>query len=79
MHLAMMNPFMFLYAFVLFFVLTPGVLVYLPPKSGKMTVALTHALVFAAIWTLTHKMVWQATNGLLEGMHVAAAPKPAHA
>jgi hypothetical protein len=64
-----MNPFMFVYAFLLFFVLTPGVLVYLPPRSGKITVALTHALVFALIWTLTHKYVWQATNGLFEGMH----------
>jgi hypothetical protein len=64
---------MFIYAFLLFFVLTPGILVSLPPKSGKITVAITHALVFALIWTLTHKMVWQATSGLMEGM----APKPA--
>lgn len=59
---------MFVYAFLLFFVLTPGILLSLPPKSGKITVALTHALVFALVWTLTHKMVWQATHGLFEGM-----------
>jgi len=59
---------MFVYAFLLFFVLTPGILLSLPPKSGKMTVALTHALVFALVWTLTHKLVWQATHGLFEGM-----------
>jgi len=64
----MFNPIMFLYAFLLFFVLTPGILLSLPPKSGKMTVALTHALVFALVWSLTHKMVWQATHGLFEGM-----------
>ena len=58
---------MFLYAFLLFFVLTPGILLSLPPKSGKMTVALTHALVFALVWTLTHKLVRQATHGLFEG------------
>jgi hypothetical protein len=64
----MFNPFMFVYAFLLFFVLTPGVLLSLPPKSGKITVALTHALVFALIWVFTHKMVWRATHGLFEGM-----------
>jgi hypothetical protein len=65
----MFNPIMFVYAFLLFFVLTPGVLLSLPPKSGKMTVALTHALVFALIWTFTHKMVWQFSHGLFEGMN----------
>jgi hypothetical protein len=32
---------------LLFFVLTPGVLVSLPPGGTKLTVAATHALVFA--------------------------------
>ena len=53
---------MILYAFLLFFVLTPGVLVSLPPKGSKFVVALTHGLVFALIWTLTHKMVWHSTS-----------------
>ena len=66
----MFNPIMFVYAFLVFFVLTPGILLSLPPKSGKMTVALTHALVFALVWTLTHKLMWQATYGLFEGLKI---------
>lgn len=51
--------FMSLYAAVLFFVLTPGVLVSLPPGGSRLTVALTHAVVFGVVWALTHKMVWK--------------------
>ena len=62
-----MHLIMFVYVFLLFFVLTPGVLVYLPPKAGKMVTAATHALIFALIWTLTHKMVWRLSSSM-EGM-----------
>jgi hypothetical protein len=63
-----MNVLMFVYVFVLFFVLTPGILVSLPPKGSKMVVAAVHALVFSlALWA-THKMVWKFTKGALEGM-----------
>ena len=57
-----MNLIMFVYVFLLFFVLTPGVLVYLPPKSSKMVTAATHALIFALVWTFTHKMVWRLSH-----------------
>ena len=50
---------MFVYVAVLFFVLTPGVLLSLPPKSGKFVVAATHAVVFAIVYNLTYKMVWK--------------------
>jgi hypothetical protein len=60
-----MNIFMALYAFVLFFLLTPGILLSLPPKGSKMVVALTHAAVFAIVWQLTAKMVWNATSKLM--------------
>jgi hypothetical protein len=50
---------MSLYAAVLFFLLTPGVLLSLPPGGSRTTVALTHAVVFAVVWALTHKMVWR--------------------
>ena len=60
-----MSIVMFIYAFLLFFVLTPGVLVYLPPKSSKMVTALTHAAIFAIIWQITHKMVWNVSSGLM--------------
>jgi hypothetical protein len=50
---------MSLYAAVLFFVLTPGVLVSLPPGGSRLTVALTHAVVFGVVWALTHKVVYK--------------------
>jgi hypothetical protein len=38
-----------------FFLLTPGILVSLPPGGSKVTVAATHALVFAIVHMLLHK------------------------
>ena len=38
------------YAAILFFILTPGVLLSIPPKSGRLTVAAVHAVVFAVIF-----------------------------
>jgi hypothetical protein len=52
----MLSPVMLAYVFVLFFVLTPGVLVSLPPRGSKLAVAATHALVFVVLYQLTHKM-----------------------
>jgi len=54
---------MFLFSALLFFVLTPGILLSLPPNSGKYVVALVHALVFALVWSLTHKLVWNYSYG----------------
>ena len=48
-----------IYAAVLFFVLTPGVLLSLPPGGSRTTVALTHAVVFGVVWALTHRMVYK--------------------
>ena len=59
-----MNLIMFLYVFALFFVLTPGVLVNLPSRSSKTITALTHAAIFAVVWTFTHKFVWRMTSGI---------------
>jgi hypothetical protein len=56
-----------LYVAVLFFLLTPAILVSLPPKGGKFTVAAVHALVFALIFHFTHKLVWR-FGVSLEGM-----------
>jgi hypothetical protein len=58
-----------LYAAVLFFLLTPAILVRLPPSGGKFTVAAVHALVFALIFHFTHKIVWR-LGARLEGMAV---------
>jgi hypothetical protein len=52
------------YAALLFFILTPAVLVRLPPKGSKYTVAAFHALVFALVFHFTAKLVWQLSRGL---------------
>jgi hypothetical protein len=56
-----------LYASLLFFVLSPGVLLKLPKNGSKITVALVHALVFGFLFWLTHKFIWRLTHRL-EGM-----------
>jgi hypothetical protein len=43
---------------ILFFVLTPGIVLSLPPKGSKIVVAATHAIVFAVVYSLTHKLVY---------------------
>lgn len=54
-----MNWFVTVYAALLFFLLTPAVLLRLPPNGNKYLVALVHGLVFALIFHFTHKAVWQ--------------------
>jgi hypothetical protein len=63
-----MNIIMLIYVFLLFYVLTPGVLLSLPPKAGKMVTAATHAAVFALVWTFTHKMVWRLSASTMHYM-----------
>jgi len=60
-----------LYAAVLFFLLTPAILLRLPPNGNKYTVAAVHALVFAIIFGLTHKFVWR-LGASLEGFKEGA-------
>ena len=54
-----MNLIMSVYVAVLFFVLTPGVLLRLPPKGSLIVVAATHAVVFALIYQMTRSMVYR--------------------
>jgi hypothetical protein len=56
-----------LYAAVLFFLLTPAVLLRLPPNGSKFVVAGVHALVFALIFHFTHKIVWR-LGARIEGL-----------
>jgi hypothetical protein len=65
----------FLFTAVLFYVLTPGILLSLPPKGSKMVVAATHALVFAVVFQLTYKMVLQMSKNF-EGFQNAPPPSP---
>jgi hypothetical protein len=62
-----------LYAAILFFVLTPGILLSLPKGGSKFQVAAVHALVFAVIFHFTHKLVWRfsiSLEGFTEGADV---------
>ena len=55
----MFHVYMSLFVVALFYVMTPGILVTLPKNGSKVTVALTHAVLFALVFHLTHKMVWK--------------------
>ncbi len=59
----MFNAYMFLYVAALFFVLTPGVLLTIPPKSSKFIVAGVHGLVFSTVIYFTYNLVLNATEG----------------
>jgi len=63
-----MNWFFTIYIAVLFFILTPSVLLKLPPKGNKYTVALVHAIVFAVIFHFTYKFVWERSVGIPTNM-----------
>ena len=52
-----MNLIMFIISALLFFILTPDILVCLPPGGSKIVVALTHAVIFGLVFTLSHKMI----------------------
>jgi hypothetical protein len=47
-----------LYVALLFVLLTPGLLLRLPPNGGKWTVTLVHAAIFGLVYFLTGKSVW---------------------
>jgi hypothetical protein len=54
-----MNLTVAIYSAILFFVLSPGVLLRLPSNGSKMTVAGVHAIVFAAVLYFTAGFVWR--------------------
>ena len=62
-----MNLLMTLYVAALFVLLTPGVLVKLPPKGSLITVAIVHGLVFALIYHLSHRTVYRLVVDGFEG------------
>jgi hypothetical protein len=55
-----------LYAAVLFFILTPSILLRIPKSGSKWVVAAVHALVFGVIFHFTNKLVWR-LGAKLEG------------
>jgi hypothetical protein len=50
-----MNPVFAAFIVVLFVVLTPGILLRLPPKGSKYVVAAVHGLVFAFVLCFAYK------------------------
>jgi hypothetical protein len=54
-----MNYVVSLYTAFLFFLLTPAILLRLPPNGSKYVVALVHAVVFAVIFHFTKGLVWE--------------------
>lgn len=59
-----MNIIVSLYAALLFFLLTPSILLRLPPNGSKWTVAAVHGLVFAVVFHFTNRFVWQVSMSL---------------
>ena len=51
----MLSVCVFVLQVLLFVLLTPGILLVLPPKSSKYVVAITHGVVFSALWILLYK------------------------
>ena len=70
----MLNLCMFLFNILLFFVLTPGILLTIPSKSSKTTVALVHAVIFALVLHLTNKLVWNVTEAFTETSETPPPP-----
>lgn len=68
---------MIIFSILLFFVLTPGILLSLPPKGSKYVVAFTHALVFAAVYHLFGRWFWHSKMAIAakksEGFREGAA------
>ena len=54
-----MSLLVILYSAVLFFILSPGILLRIPTNGDKFTVAGVHAVVFALLFGLTYQFVWK--------------------
>ena len=59
----MIHILMTIYVALLFVILTPGILLTLPPNSSRLTVAIVHSIVFAILFHFTHKLVWNMIYG----------------
>jgi hypothetical protein len=62
-----MNVVFSVFVFVLFFVLTPGVLLRLPSKGSKTTVTLVHGLIFSIILAVSGHFFWKYKKNVFEG------------
>ena len=66
-----------LYTVLLFVLLTPAILVRLPPNGNKWTVAFVHGLVFALVFHFTQEFVLNLSYGF-EGFKEGAPAHPPH-
>lgn len=62
-----MNFLFIFFVFVLFFILTPGILVTLPKKGSKMVVALVHGVIFATTLAVSKYFFWKSEKRIFEG------------
>jgi len=75
-----MNWLFSLYVAILFFILTPAVLLRIPKNGNKYTVAGVHAIIFALLLHFTGKFVWNFSmtmEGFQEGAAAGAAKRGA--
>jgi hypothetical protein len=68
-----MRELVFVISAIMFFLLTPGVLVTLPPGCDTYTTALFHAVLFAILWMLLKPLLYK---WLYPITPVGLAPKP---
>ena len=59
-----MNLALFFVLVLLFVVLTPGVVVTLPARGSKLSVALTHGLIFGVVWSFFYMVFDKMTSGI---------------
>jgi hypothetical protein len=60
-----MNWVVTIYVVILFFLLTPNILLRLPPNGNKYMVAATHGIVFAIVLCFTYKYVLEMSTKTL--------------
>ena len=59
-----MNIAMAIFFAILFFILSPGILLRLPNKGSKVTVAATHAVIFGILCFFAGKLFWNLSKKL---------------
>ena len=71
-----MNIIVAVYSAILFFILTPNIVVRFPSNGSKMTVAMVHATVFGIILYFTQKIIHNLFKGVVEGVVSAKSLSP---
>ena len=62
----MFNLATFISAFLLFIILSPGILIHLPKKYGNMQIALIHGVIFSILFSIIINTVQKVTEGLAQ-------------